>query len=225
MRWIAVVAALSVAAGHAVAAQARVTGRVTIQERGNRASRDLGAAVVYLEGHDHPARPGTFDVAIDHKIYVPHVLVVPIGSALRFPNHDPFDHNVFSPSEGNQFDLGLYGRNESKSYTVTAAGLVRIYCNVHPRMVSYVLVAGNRFFTQPGADGAFTLDSVPPGRYRVHVWHERVAAEEVKEITVTAAGAVGGPVQVTLDARGYRWMPHKNKFGREYGTSAGRERY
>jgi plastocyanin len=226
MRSVGLLVAVSVITGPVLPAQrARVAGRVTIQERGNRASRDLGAAVLYLEGHDHPGAPGTFDVAIEDKLYVPKVLVIPVGSTVRFPNHDPFNHNVFSPSEPNQFDLGLYGRNVSKSQVFAGPGLVRIYCNVHPRMVSYIVVAPNRFAAQPSADGAFTLDSVPPGRYRLHVWHERVAAEVVKEITVTATGAVGGEVQVTLDARGYRWQPHKNKFGQEYGSSAGRERY
>src|SRR5574341_705223 len=206
----------------------RVAGRVTILERDNKPSPDLGDAVIYLEGPAGGAgagatRPAAFEVAINDKSYVPHVLVVPLGSTIRFPNHDPFNHNVFSPSEPNQFDLGLYGRNESKAHTFTQAGLARVYCNVHPRMVAYVYVAGNRHFTQALADGSFALDSVSPGRYRLHVWHERVAAEIVKDVTVPAAGAAD--VQVALNARGYRWQPHRNKYGKEYPTNAGRERY
>ncbi|MBI1966515.1 MAG: hypothetical protein HYS40_00850 [Gemmatimonadetes bacterium] len=224
MRWVALLAAVSgITAGEAFAQGARVAGRVTILERDNKPSPDLGDAVIYLEGQGPAARAGSFEIAINDKVYVPHVLVVPVGSTARFPNHDPFNHNVFSPSEPNQFDLGLYGRNEARSKTFTQPGLVRVYCNVHPRMVAYVVVAANRWFTQPGADGSFTIDSVPPGRYRVHVWHERVASDIVKDLTVTVAGA--GDVQVALNARGYRWQPHKNKYGREYPTSAGRERY
>jgi len=225
MRWVALLAASTVVTGGAEAQGARVAGRVTILERGNKPSPDLGDAVIYLEGSGEgaAARPATVEVAINNKLYVPHVLVVPVGSTVKFPNRDPFNHNVFSPSEPNQFDLGLYGRNEAKSWTFARPGLARIYCNVHPRMVSYVMVAANRFFTQPGTDGSFALDSVPPGRYRLHVWHERIAAEVVKDLTVTAAGATD--VQVALNARGYRWQPHKNKYGREYPTNAGRERY
>ena len=225
MRWVALLAASTVVTGGAEAQGARVAGRVTILERGNKPSPDLGDAVIYLEGSGEgaAARPATVEVAINNKLYVPHVLVVPVGSTVKFPNRDPFNHNVFSPSEPNQFDLGLYGRNEAKSWTFARPGLARIYCNVHPRMVSYVMVAANRFFTQPGTDGSFALDSVPPGRYRLHVWHERVAVEVVEDLTVTAAGATD--VQVALNARGYRWQPHKNKYGREYPTNAGRERY
>jgi len=55
------------------------------------------------------------------------------------------------------------------------------------------------------------------------VWHERIAAEIVKDVTVGAAGL--GDQQVALDARGYKWRPHKNKDGQEYQTNAGYERY
>ncbi|MGH7646312.1 MAG: methylamine utilization protein [Gemmatimonadales bacterium] len=224
MRWVALLAAASaLAAGGADAQGARVAGRVSILERDNKPSPDLGDAVIYLEGSGATARAAAFEVAINNKLYVPHVLVVPVGSTVKFPNRDPFNHNVFSPSEPNQFDLGLYGRNQAKGWTFAQPGLARIYCNVHPRMVSYVIVAANRYFTQPGTDGSFALDSVPPGRYRLHVWHERVAAEVVKDLVVPVAGVTD--VAVALNARGYRWQPHKNKYGREYPTNAGRERY
>ena len=161
--------------------------------------------------------PVTVEIAITDKVYAPHVVVVPVGSTVRFPNHDPFNHNVFSVSEPNAFDLGLYGRGETKSRTFTQPGLVRVYCNVHPRMVAYVHVMANRYYTQPGADGSFAIDNVPAGRYRVHVWHERIPAEVVKD--------AGPDMQIELNARRYRWEPHRNKYGRNYPTNAGRERY
>lgn len=201
----------------------KVTGRVSILERDNKPSPDLGSAVVYLEGAGPAARPGTFEIAISDKAYVPHVMVVPAGSTVNFPNHDPFNHNVFSQSDPNAFDLGLYGRGEAKGHTFTGAGLVRVFCNVHPRMVAFVMVTPNRWFTQAGGDGSFTLDNVTPGRYRLHVWHERAPVEVVKDVTVAAGAPV--EVDVALNARGYKWQAHKNKFGRDYPTSAGRERY
>jgi plastocyanin len=202
---------------------ARVAGHVAILEKDNRPSPDLGDAVIYLEGPGPAARPVTVEIAISDKVYVPHVVVVPLGSTVRFPNHDPFNHNVFSVSDPNGFDLGLYGRGEAKSRTFTAAGLVRVFCNVHPRMVAYLVVLANRWYAQPGGDGAFTIADVPPGRYRLHVWHERIAAEVMKDITVTPQGVAD--LQLTLNARGYQWRPHKNKYGRDYPTNAGRERY
>jgi len=208
------------------AAIGRISGRIVILEKDNKPSPDLGDAVLYLEGPTGPAnaaRATTVDIAITDKVYAPHVVVVPVGSTVRFPNHDPFNHNVFSVSEGNEFDLGLYGRGETKSQTFARPGLVRVYCNIHPRMVAYVHVMANKYFAQPGGDGSFGIDNVPPGRYRLHVWHERIPAEVVKD--VTAAAQASADLQIALNARGYRWQPHRNKYGRNYPTNAGRERY
>jgi plastocyanin len=210
-------------AARAQVAGVRLTGHVIILDKDNKPAGDVGDAVIYLEGPGPQARAVTAEVAISDKVYVPHVMVVPVGSTVRFPNHDPFNHNVFSVSEPNGFDLGLYGRGEAKTKTFTAPGLVRVFCNVHPRMVAYIVVLGNRWYTQPAGDGAFAIPDVPPGRYRLHVWHERVAAEVVKDVVVGAQGAA--EVQVALNARGYKWQPHKNKYGRDYPTNAGRERY
>ena len=200
-----------------------VRGRIVILEKDNKPSTDLGDAVVFLEGLGDPAPATRFDVTISDKAFAPHVLVVPVGSTVAFPNHDPFDHNVFSVSEGNSFDLGLYGRGQGKSVTLQHPGLVRVFCNVHPRMVALVLVMGTHHYAQPGADGSFTINGVGPGSYRLHVWHERAPTEVVKEVAVGAAGV--SDLVVTLNARGFRWQPHKNKFGKDYPTNAGRERY
>src|SRR5947207_4594097 len=114
-----IVALLAVALGSAVPA-GRVAGRIAILEKDNKPTPDLSDAVLYLEAPTPvsaaaTARPVTVDVAITDKTYAPHVVVVPLGSTVRFPNHDPFNHNVFSLSEPNSFDLGLYGRGETKS--------------------------------------------------------------------------------------------------------------
>lgn len=224
MRWTALLAAMSGIAGWrpGPAQTVSVAGRVAILEKDNKPSADLGSAVVYLEGPRTPARLGSFEIAINDKEFVPRVAVVPLGSTVRFPNHDPFNHNVFSVTEPNQFDLGLYGRGEAKSFVFTSPGLVRVFCNIHPRMVAFVVVMPSRYFTQPAADGSFALEGVVPGQYRLHVWHER-SSEVGQDLSVGPKGVSG--LEIQLDARGYRWMPHTNKYGRDYPTNAGRERY
>jgi plastocyanin len=208
--------------GLAAAQGAAVSGRVTLLERSNRPSRDLGNTVVWLEGTTPAVTPGRFDVVIAEKVYVPRVLVMPAGSTVRFPNRDPFSHNVFSSSDSNAFDLGLFGRGETRAATLRYPGLVRIFCNVHPRMVAYAVVTGSALAALAGSDGSFRLEGVAPGRYRLHIWHERVPRDTVQDIAVPAGGLTG--LAFTLDARGYRWQQHKNKHGQDYLTS-GRERY
>ena len=206
----------------------RVAGRIIILEKDNKPSPDLSDAVLYLEAPATVAtagKPVTVEIAITDKTYAPHVVVIPVGSTVRFPNHDPFNHNVFSVSEPNTFDLGLYGRGEAKDHTFQYPGLVRVYCNVHPRMVAYVLVMANRYYAQPGTDGSFAITDVPAGSYRLHVWHERIPSEVVKDVSAAGGGAAATGLQIALNARGYKWQPHRNKYGRNYPTNAGRERY
>ena len=227
MRGVAGIVALCAVGGAGLMSDASISGRIVILEKDNKPSSDLSDAVLYLEAPAMVAtagKPSTVEIAITDKTYAPHVVVVPVGSTVRFPNHDPFNHNVFSVSEPNSFDLGLYGRGETKSHTFDHPGLVRVYCNVHPRMVAYVLVMENRYYTQPGNDGSFTIDNVPAGRYRLHVWHERIPSEVVKDVAA-GPGAGAQDLQIPLNARGYKWQPHRNKYGRNYPTNAGRERY
>lgn len=226
-RWTGAVSAVlagSLAGTAPAAAQAgHVSGRITIQEKSNAASPDLGDAVVYLEGQGVALAPARFEIAISDKTFSPHVLVVPVGTTVAFPNHDPFDHNVFSVSDSNSFDLGLYGRGEGKATVFRYPGLVRVFCNVHPRMVALVQVMATHHFAQAGADGSFTISGVEPGAYKLHVWHERASQEFVRDVVVGPNGVAD--IQVALNARGFRWQPHKNKFGKDYPTNAGRERY
>ncbi len=206
------------------AAQGAVSGQVTIVERPGETTTDLGNAVISLE----PA-PGTKvrlpesngQMAIQGRQFAPRVSVVAAGSSVSFPNQDPFSHNVFSSAPGASFDLGLYGRGGNKSATFKKAGSFPVYCNIHARMTGFVVVMASPWYTQAGADGRFTLAGVPAGKYIVHFWHER-APEQTRELVVPAAGVAGANAE--LDARGYKFVAHKNKFGKEYTSTSG-DRY
>jgi plastocyanin len=109
---LAAAAVLTVgAAQHA----ADVRGHVTLLEKGNRQGNDVGQAVVWLDTR-RPVQPVTAEITTSEKSFSPHVLVVPAGSTVSFPNHDPFNHNVFSLSEEQPFDLGLYGNKYGQPY-------------------------------------------------------------------------------------------------------------
>ena len=219
---IRLAAALCVTAVTVSAARAQVSGKVTIADAGGRAAADVANAVVYLEGHGPRANAMRFEMTLDGRNFSPRVVVVPVGSTVVFPNHDPFNHNVFSLSDPNAFDLGLYGRGEKGEHRFRRAGVVQVYCNIHPQMSGFILVRDNPYFAQPGSDGAYTIENVAPGKYTLHVWHER-APEVTSEIVVPAGGLTDQ--NVTLDASGYHLAKHKNKYGQEYGSGATRERY
>src|SRR5439155_1635860 len=162
-----------------------------------RTDHDAGHELLIVERDVDGHRAGGID-----KEFVPRVVVVPLASTVRFPNHDPFDHNVFSVSGPDPFDLGQYGRGDAKTWTFTSPGLVRVFCNIHPRMVAFVQVMAGRHYTQPAADGSFEISPVPPGTWVLHAWHER-SPELTQTVSVTTAGASG--IELALDARGFRW--------------------
>ncbi len=132
-----------------------------------RAGATPATAVVYAEplSGSAPARTaGPFPITQRNKTFTPRVLGVPVGAVVQFPNEDGLFHNVFSLSPGHAFDLGLYRSGASKSRTFATAGVVRVFCNIHPQMTALVVVARTPWIVNAGADGAFRLD-LPPGRY------------------------------------------------------------
>jgi plastocyanin len=185
---------------------AQVSGRVTMLDKDDRP--------VWLSGPpSQPRAPVQAEISTSNKEFSPHVLVVPVGSTVSFPNHDPFNHNVFSLSEENPFDLGLYGRDEARSARFDQPGLVRVYCNVHAQMSALVLVRDTPWYAQPASDGSFALGPVPPGSYTLHAWHER-APELTRPLEVPTDGVE--QLAVELDARGFQFKPHLNKHGQPY---------
>ncbi len=193
---------------------ATLSGRITVMEKDDKVAGDLGTAVVWLDAvHAGPMIPDTIDIITADKEFRPNVAVVPIGSTVRFPNSDPFNHNVFSLTQHASFDMGLYGRGEAKATTFNRPGLVRIYCNVHPKMTATVIVRDNPYFAQPAGDGSFVIEYVPPGSYTLRAWHVR-AADYSQQVEVSAAGI--NVVDVKLDASRYRFVQHRNKYGRPY---------
>ena len=206
-------------------AQGAVSGQVTLQERAGEQSEDLADVIVWLEpGGSARMRtsPATATIQLQGRQFSPRVRVVPEGSTVEFPNSDSFSHNVFSKAPDGAFDTGVFPRGRMKEQTFKEAGVFPIYCNIHPRMTGYVVVLKTSYYAQAGEDGRFSISGVPAGSYTLRVWHDRATEGVPKQLVVSASGVAVGNVQ--LDARGYRFVQHRNKFGKEY-TSATGDRY
>lgn len=199
------------------AAQGTVSGRVAMQEKPGETTKDFDATVVYLLSKGAPARVAAtkVKVAMNGRQFAPRVRVVTTGSTVEYANEDPFSHNIFSTAPGAAFDLGTYGSGIAKTTPTpfNKPGAYPVYCNIHAQMTSFIVVVNTSHYTTAGADARWKLTAVPAGKYELHVWHER-APEVTQELDVPAAGLAN--VDVTLDARGFKQVAHKNKDGKDY---------
>ena len=165
-----------------------------------------------------PSPPANLRLVQKNKSFEPHILVVPVGSMVEFPNHDPFFHNVFSLFEGKRFDLGLYEAGTTRMVRFDRLGISYIFCNIHPEMSAVVITMATPLYAISNRDGQLSLAGVPFGRYMLHVWSEGMGPENAqpltREITIAETASSLGVIRVP-EANGQR-MAHKNKYGREY---------
>jgi plastocyanin len=132
----------------------------------------------------------TTRVAQEGAVFTPHVLPIMVGTTVEWPNNDRIYHNVFSMSDAKQFDLGLYkGNPPDKRVTFDKPGRADVFCSIHTSMNCTVLVLENPYFTITDENGNYKIQNVPPGKYKLKAWHDRLPADE-REITVPTNGEV-----------------------------------
>ncbi len=192
-------------------------GQVRFESRsllGTKAVEGPQHAVVFLEQVDGPAPPPakTPEKMVQrNKAFEPRLIVVTQGSAVDFPNEDVIFHNVFSLSQGNQFDLGVYRQGATKRVRFTQPGVVDVFCNIHPDMIGSILVLQNAHWVRVEEDGRYRLE-VPPGKHQLTVYWAQGVLER-REVEVSAGGVA--TVDFTLVDTGR--PRHLNKHGQQYG--------
>jgi plastocyanin len=194
-----------------------------------RRHKDFSGVVVWLEpagGSRAPSGspPGRVQMAQINKHFKPHVLAIPVGAVVDFPNYDPIFHNAFSSYDGQVFDVHLYPPGSSRSVAFKTPGIVRVFCNIHPTMSAVIAVLQTPWFAVSRNSGDWEIHGVPPGEYEVHVFHERATEETLQalERRVTIAG--GEHVSLTpftVSEAGYIPAPHKDKYGKDYPPPGG----
>jgi plastocyanin len=180
-------AALLLAVGLASPAGAgELRGRVQLAVPGLSLA-DVGPIVVYLDGGDGAPRAAAPAAEIRQRnaSFSPPFLAVARGGAVSMPNDDAIYHNVFSFSEPNQFDLGLYPSGESRAVSFEHPGVVRIFCSIHESMNGTLFVAPSPWFAVVDPDGSYAITDIPNGRYRLRTWAEKLPPTE-REVTLPA---------------------------------------
>jgi plastocyanin len=162
--------------------------------------------------------PRHFQLVQSHKRFDPHLLVVPVGSLVDFPNKDPFFHNVFSLFDGKRFDLGLYAAGSTRSVKFDRPGVSFIFCNIHPQMSAVVVTMKTPYYGVTNKAGKVHISGVPDGRYQIQIWSERALPATLKnldrEVTIDEDTHSLGTFRIK--ASGDLLAHHKNKYGRDY---------
>jgi plastocyanin len=215
-----------------VAARAQnltVKGQVTVRGVASHRSAENADAVVWLTSaaenpdsaaaHDPPA--GHYQLLQQGKRFRPHILVVPVGAVVEFPNHDPFFHNVFSLFDGKRFDLGLYEAGSTKRVHFNSPGVSYIFCNIHPEMSAVVIAINTPYYARSTNQGDVVIENVPPGRYDLSVWHERCLPETLKQLSrvVVISSSSTSLGQIVLVQTADLLAKHKNKYDRDYDAN------
>ena len=195
----------------------RITGQVTVLEKklmgGMKEKDDMSGVVVYLTGFQSEPPKEVHDLIQEDKTFHPMLLPIVAGQTVTFPNHDDIYHNVFSVSPVKSFDLGQYKSTDPpKDVTFDKPGLVPVYCNIHPQMISFVLVLENKAYAQTGKDGKFAISNVPHGRYSINAWKPKTQRVS-KEIEVIP----GQKTVIDFELKEIEKIPpHKRKDGTDY---------
>ncbi len=131
--------------------------------------------------------PWTNEVMQKNIAFNPRTLIVPVGATVAFPNQDKVRHHVYSFSKPARFELKLFGKDQTRSYTFTTPGAVALGCNIHDQMSGFIKVVDTPFAGKTNGSGDALIPAVTGGAARVIIWHPALRAKS-NEIIV--------PVQV-----------------------------
>jgi plastocyanin len=161
--------------------------------------KELRNAVVWIDdpppNAKAPPLPQKVEMDQSKCVFIPHVVIVPAGGTVDFLNSDRLLHNIHATPKVNPAINRTQPKDRTIPFIFDKPEIVRVNCDLHSWMQAWVVVAAHPFYALTGADGQFTFDNLPPGQYKLQVWHERLG-------TVPASVTVGDrPAQVTIEMK------------------------
>ncbi len=181
----------------------------TVKVKGLRTPADIVVYITKAPATDADLSKAKYVMDQQNLAFIPHVLPIPVGSTVLFPNNDKVDHNVFSMSRTKKFNLGSYKPGESQTVVFDKPGIVEVRCDVHAEMAAYILVMKNPYFAVTDKQGNFEIPDagylqqvglaviaeLPTVKYTVKTLHEKLKTQK-KSIVVPDTGEVA--VQLDL---------------------------
>lgn len=194
----------------------KITGSVTLLAKEQTISSE-GLIVRLRRTDGKPINRSLHNVShkleMQDKTYKPGQLVINKGDAIQFINRDNIQHNVFSSSTQNAFDLGTFGGGLARSVKLNEEGIVKVYCNIHPNMATYVAVddiSWSQIIKR--TDGYFIFEGLPDTEYQLSTWSVR--GEKTQRLSL--AKNEHKHLTIEFDTSRYVAQPHSNKFGERY---------
>ncbi len=135
--------------------------------------KPLASAVVavIVKGTRATAAPGTtVQIAQRERQFQPQLSVFQTGTAVQFPNFDTVRHHVYSFSPIQKFELKLYAGTPAVPVMFDKPGIATLGCNIHDRMLAWVVVVDTPYFAKTDAAGVALID-LPAGDHRLRAWH------------------------------------------------------
>jgi len=138
--------------------------------------RGVKGSVILVEGVAKGKKAAS-DVTVDNNkcLFVHHVTASGPGDRVRVKNSDPVLHNTHGKlGKPTVFNLALPNKEQMVDITkrLTKPGAVRVLCDAHPHMMAWMIVHDSPYYAVTDDRGAFKIDGVPPGTYKVTMWHE-----------------------------------------------------
>ena len=166
------------------------------------AGKPLAGAAVVLESREAKlaARPvNNVEIVQSARQFLQPVTLVPVGSAVNFPNRDTVRHHLYSFSPVKKFEIKLYVGTPAAPVQFDQPGIAALGCNIHDNMAAWVVVVETPYYGLSSADGKLSLAHLPAGSYRLRTWHPGLApgaAALDQPVQIAASGSTQAQVRV-----------------------------